>query len=201
MAFVNLKKKEVQAKIVYYGPGRCGKTSNLQYIFKTMNDQINQDMISITTECDKTLFFDYMPLDLGKVHGYDVKIQLYTVPGQVMYESTRKLVLKGVDGVVFVADSLAGRRNKNKLSLKSLNDNLKYHKKNIFQTPLVFQYNKRDLNGDENEIIDIDTLEGDLNRQLKAPTFEASAIKGENVVPTFKKIMELTMVTLEDLFV
>jgi len=200
LAFANLKKKEIQAKIVYYGPGRCGKTSNLQYIFKTLGDQVNPDMVSITTEGDRTLFFDYMPLDIGKVQGLDVKIQLYTVPGQVMYDSTRKLVLKGVDGVVFVADSRPERRHKNKLSLKSLHENLKFHSKSIFDIPLILQYNKRDLATNGSDILTIDTLEQDLNRQLKVPTFEASAISGENVVPTLKKIMEVTLGSLEDMF-
>lgn len=200
MAFVNLKKKEMQAKIVYYGPGRCGKTSNLAHIYKCMNDEINSDMISITTEGDCTLFFDYVPLDIGKVHGFDVKVQLYTVPGQVKYESTRRLVLKGADGIVFVADSMEKRRKKNLISLKSLNDNLALYNKNIFKTPLVIQYNKRDLADTDESVMDIDMLENDLNRQLKVPTFEASAISGDMVIPTLKKVMSLTLKSLEHEF-
>ena len=197
MAFVNLKKKEVQAKIVYYGPGRCGKTSNLQYIFSKMRNQIKSNMVSIKTEGDCTLFFDYMPLDIGKINGFDVKIQLYTVPGQVKYESTRKLVLKGADGVVFVADSREERRQKNRISLKSLSDNLKFYGQNIFKVPLVIQYNKRDLAGSGVNIMDVSILENDLNRQLKVPVFEASALSGEMVIPTLKKIMNLTFASLE----
>ena len=200
MAFVNLKKKELQAKIVYYGPGRCGKTSNLQYIFSKLRSQIKSNMVSVKTEGDCTLFFDYMPLDIGKVKGFDVKVQLYTVPGQVMYESTRKLVLKGADGVVFVADSREERRQKNKISLKSLNDNLKFHGQSIFKTPLVIQYNKRDLMGSDMNILDVETLENDLNRQLKVPVFEASALDGVMVIPTLKAIMNLTLSSLEKEF-
>lgn len=200
MAFVNLRKKEIQAKIVYYGPGRCGKTSNLQYIFSKLRNQIKSNMVSVKTEGDCTLFFDYMPLDLGKVRGFDVKIQLYTVPGQVKYESTRKLVLKGADGVVFVADSRVERQLKNKISLKSLHDNLKFHGKNIFKIPLVMQFNKRDLSGGDIPILSIETMENDLNRQLKVPRFEASALSGDNVIPTLKTIMGLTIKSVENEF-
>ncbi|MFA6011847.1 MAG: GTPase domain-containing protein [Desulfobacteraceae bacterium] len=200
MAFVNLSKKLIQAKIVYYGPGRCGKTSNLQYIFSKLRNQIKSNMVSVKTEGDCTLFFDYMPLDIGKIKGFDVKIQLYTVPGQVKYESTRKLVLKGADGVVFVADSREERQQKNKISLKSLNDNLKFYNLNIFKIPLVMQYNKRDLMGSDMRILEIETLENDLNRQLKVPFFAASAMSGVMVVPTLKEIMNLTMASLEKEF-
>ncbi len=200
MAFVNLKKKEIQAKIVYYGPGRCGKTSNLQFIFSKLRNQIKSNMVSVKTEGDCTLFFDYMPLDIGTVRGFDVKVQLYTVPGQVKYESTRKLVLKGVDGVVFVADSRVERQQKNRISLKSLHDNLKFHGKNIFKIPLVLQYNKRDLSGGDIPILSIDALENDLNRQLKVPRFEASALAGDNVIPTLKTIMGLTIKSVENEF-
>lgn len=200
VAFVNLSKKLIQAKIVYYGPGRCGKTSNLQYIFSKLRNQIKSNMVSVKTEGDCTLFFDYMPLDIGKIKGFDVKIQLYTVPGQVKYESTRKLVLKGADGVVFVADSREERQQKNKISLKSLNDNLKFYGLNIFKIPLVLQYNKRDLMGSDMKILEIETLENDLNRQLKVPFFAASALSGVMVIPTLKEIMNLTMASLEKEF-
>lgn len=200
MAFFNLKKREMQAKIVYYGPGRCGKTSNLQYIFSKMREQIKTNMVSVKTEGDCTLFFDYMPIDIGKINGFDVKIQMYTVPGQVKYESTRKLVLKGADGVVFVADSREERRKKNMISLKSLQDNLKYYGLSIFKVPLVLQYNKRDLAGGDIPILDIDTLQNDLNRQLNVPYFEASAMQGHEVIPTMRKIIHLTMASLEHEF-
>ena len=116
MASINLKKKEIEAKIVYYGPGRGGKTTNLEYIYKTYKKQVTGDMVSITTEGDRTLFFDFLPIGLGKIRGFDVRVSLYTVPGQVQYSSTRKLVLKEVDGLVFVADSLQVRREKNMIS-------------------------------------------------------------------------------------
>jgi len=125
MAIFNLKNREIECKIVYYGPGRSGKTTNLEYIFKTYKKQITDQLVSIDTEGDRTLFFDFLPMGLGKVRGCDIRVQLYTVPGQVQYSSTRKLVLKGADGIVFVADSFAIRRDKNILSLKDLDANLK----------------------------------------------------------------------------
>ena len=139
MATFNFKKREIECKIVYYGPGRCGKTTNLEYIFKTYKKQITGEMVSIDTEGDRTLFFDFLPMGLGKIKGCDVKVQLYTVPGQVQYSSTRKLVLKEVDGLVFVADSLEVRREKNMLSLKDLHENLKSYGTSIFKVPLVMQ--------------------------------------------------------------
>jgi len=134
---------------------------------------------------------------MGKVAGYDVKIQLYTVPGQVKYDSTRRLVLKGVDGVVFVADSTVERREKNIISIRNLEDNLKIYNKDIHDIPLVIQYNKRDLAHDGIEILDLETMEKDLNAGLKVPAIEASAVKGDNVVVTLKKIIALTLASLE----
>ncbi|PKN82283.1 MAG: gliding motility protein [Deltaproteobacteria bacterium HGW-Deltaproteobacteria-1] len=197
MAFINLKDKVIQAKIVYYGPGRCGKTTNLEYIYDKCRLQINSEMVTVKTQGDRTLFFDFFPFDMGKISGYDVKIQLYTVPGQVKYNSTRRLVLKGVDGVVFVADSAADRRNKNIISIKNLEENLKLYNKNIRDIPLVIQYNKRDLAKEGIEILDVETLENDLNAELKVPSFEASAVEGDNVVLTLKKIIYDTMSSLE----
>ncbi|HQL00807.1 MAG TPA: GTPase domain-containing protein [Smithellaceae bacterium] len=197
MAFINLKDKVIQAKIVYYGPGRCGKTTNLEYIYEKCRMQVNSEMVTVKTQGDRTLFFDFFPFDMGKIGGYDVKIQLYTVPGQVKYNSTRRLVLKGVDGVVFVADSAVERRNKNVLSLRNLEENLTLYNKNIREIPLVIQYNKRDLAKQGIEILDIETLEADLNTELKVPWFEASAVEGDNVVVTLKKIIYDTMASLE----
>jgi hypothetical protein len=197
LAFINLKDKVIQAKIVYYGPGRCGKTTNLEYIYDKCRLQINSEMVTVKTQGDRTLFFDFFPFDMGKISGYDVKIQLYTVPGQVKYNSTRRLVLKGVDGVVFVADSAADRRNKNIISIKNLEENLKLYNKNIRDIPLVIQYNKRDLAKEGIEILDVETLENDLNAELKVPSFEASAVEGDNVVLTLKKIIYDTMSSLE----
>ncbi len=200
MAFVNLKNREVQVKIVYYGPGRGGKTTNLEYIYNTFNDRIKTEMIAIKTQGDRTLFFDFLPFEMGKIKGYDVKIQLYTVPGQVKYNATRKLVLRGVDGVVFVADSMKVRRKSNMLSVKNLQENLATYKKSIFKIPLVFQYNKRDLAGDGIPLLSAENMEKDLNSKLKVPSFEASALKGDNVVRTLKKIITLTMTALEKEF-
>jgi len=197
LAFINLKDKVIQAKIVYYGPGRCGKTTNLEYIYEKCRMQVNSEMVMVKTQGDRTLFFDFFPFDMGKIGGYDVKIQLYTVPGQVKYNSTRRLVLKGVDGVVFVADSAVERRNKNVLSLRNLEENLTLYNKNIREIPLVIQYNKRDLAKQGIEILDIETLEADLNTELKVPWFEASAVEGDNVVVTLKKIIYDTMASLE----
>jgi hypothetical protein len=197
LAFINLKDRVIQAKVVYYGPGRCGKTTNLEYVYEKCRPQVNSDMITVKTQGDRTLFFDFFPLDMGKVAGYDVKIQLYTVPGQVKYDSTRRLVLKGVDGVVFVADLTVERREKNIISIRNLEDNLKIYNKDIHDIPLVIQYNKRDLAHDGIEILDLETMEKDLNAELKVPAIEASAVKGDNVVVTLKKIIALTLASLE----
>jgi small GTP-binding protein len=197
LAFINLKDKVLQAKIVYYGPGRCGKTTNLEYIYNKCRHQVHSEMVTVKTQGDRTLFFDFFPFDMGKINGYEVKIQLYTVPGQVKYNSTRRLVLKGVDGVVFVADSAAERRDKNLISLRNLEENLVLYNKNIYDIPLVIQYNKRDLAKQGVEILDVDTMEKDMNSLLKAPSFEASAVEGDNVVLTLKKIIYETMVSLE----
>jgi len=193
MAIFNLKKREIECKIVFYGPGRCGKTTNLEYIFKTYKKQITGEMVSVDTEGDKTLFFDFLPMGLGKIKGCDVRVQLYTVPGQVQYSSTRKLVLRGVDGVVFVSDSLEVRREKNMVSLKDLQQNLKEYGLNIFKIPLVMQHNKRDLAKEGFPIMSIEQMEKDLNRQLKAPSFAASAITGDGVGQTLKECLKLTL--------
>jgi len=198
LAFVNLKNKEVQAKVVFYGPGRGGKTTNLEYIYNKFRDRIKSDMVSIKTHGDRTLFFDFLPFDIGKIMGYDVKIQLYTVPGQVKYNATRRLVLKGVDGMVFVADSMVEQREKNLLSLKNLQENLTIYKKSIFKIPLVLQYNKRDLEKQGIPVMPLDMMEKDLNSQLKVPYFEASALAGDNVINTLKKIISLTMASLQN---
>jgi len=195
MAVFNFKKREIECKIVYYGPGRCGKTTNMEYIFKTFKKQIIGEMVSIDTEGDRTLFFDFLPIGLGKIKGFDIKVQVYTVPGQVQYRSTRKLVLKGVDGVIFVADSLAVRREKNMVSLKDLQHNLKEYGLNIFKIPLVMQHNKRDLAGQGFPIMSVEQMEKDLNRQLKVPSFPASAIIGQGVGATLKECMKLTLIS------
>ncbi len=197
MAIFNIQKREIECKIVYYGPGRCGKTTNLEYIFKSFKKQISGDMVSIDTEGDRTLFFDFLPMGLGQIKGCDVRVQLYTVPGQVKYSSTRKLVLRGVDGVVFVADSLEVRRKKNMIALKDLEQNLKEYNMSIFKIPLVLQYNKRDLAEQGLPVMSIEMLENDLNRQLKAPAFPAVAFTGEGVGKSLKECLKLTLKHLQ----
>ncbi len=196
MAFVNPKKKEVQVKIVYYGPGRGGKTTNLEYIYQKFSSRIKTEMVTIKTHGDRTLFFDFLPFDIGKVNGYDVKIQLYTVPGQVKYNATRRLVLRGVDGIVFVADAMAVRREKNILSLKNLQQNLANYKKSVFKVPIVLQYNKVDLSEQGIPLLPIETMDKDLNSRLKTASFPASALTGTNVVMTMKKIISMTMAAI-----
>lgn len=196
MAFVNTKNREIQAKIVYYGPGRGGKTTNLEYLYNKFKARVKTELVTIKTHGDRTLFFDFFPFDVGTINGYDVKIQLYTVPGQVKYDATRRLVLRGVDGIVFVADSMAVRREKNVLSLRNLQKNLKTFNRSIFKVPIVLQYNKKDLAEQGIPLLPLEALEKDLNSQLRAPTFEASALTGLNVVPTMKKIISITVASL-----
>lgn len=193
MALIDLSKKEVNCKIVYYGPGRCGKTTNLLYIYNSMTDNVRGKMLTIETKGDRTLFFDLLPVNLGKVGGFDIRIQLYTVPGQSIYEATRKLVLKGVDGIVFVADSLRVRQQKNIESLKELEKNLMEINKPIGETPLVLQYNKRDLASSPIPILSIQEMENDLNKMKKFAQFEASATKGNGVFETLREISKLTV--------
>ena len=197
MAIFNAKDRIIECKLVYYGPGRGGKTTNLEYIFKAFNKSTSAEMVSINTMGDRTLFFDFLPMGLGKIRGCEVKIQLYTVPGQTRYRSTRKMVLKGVDGVVFVADSLEVRRKANMLSLKDLAENLKEEGKNIFQVPLVLQYNKRDLEDRGIPLLPVELMDEDLNTKLKAPYFVASAIKGTGVGTTLKQALLLTLRQLQ----
>jgi len=198
LALINPKKKEVQAKLVYYGPGRGGKTSNLEYIYGKFQKRITTKLTSIKTHGDRTLFFDFLPIDIGQVKGYNIKVQFYTVPGQVKYKATRKLVLRGVDGVVFVADSMLLRQKLNIVSLKDLQENLAFFDKSIFKIPLVFQYNKRDLAEQGIPLLPIEKLENDLNRQLKVPSFAASAVSGANVIETMTKAITLTVASLKD---
>jgi hypothetical protein len=197
LAFINMKNREIQAKIVYYGPGRGGKTTNLEYIYRLFRERIPSEMVSIKTHGDRTLFFDFLPFEVGKIKGYNVRILLYTVPGQVKYDATRRLVLKGVDGVVFVADSLVVQRDRNIQSFQNLQENLIAYRKDITKIPLVIQYNKRDLIDQEIPVLSIETLESDLNSLCKAPSISASALTGDNVVPTLKKIISLTMASLQ----
>jgi signal recognition particle receptor subunit beta len=198
LALINPKTKEVQVKLVYYGPGRGGKTTNLEYIYKKFQDRMTTKLTTVKTYGDRTLFFDFLPLDIGIIGGFNIKIQMYTVPGQVKYQATRRLILRGVDGIVFVADSMALREKTNALSLKDLQENLATFDKSIFKIPLVLQYNKQDLAKEGIPILPPEKLESTLNRQLKAPSFSASALKGENVVETMKKVISLTVSSLQE---
>ncbi len=193
MPFINFSKDEIQCKIVYYGAGFCGKTTNLQYVYTKMGEDTKGKMVSIDTRGDRTLFFDFLSLNLGKIRGFDVRVQLYTVPGQVHYDATRKLVLKGVDGVVFVADSLKVQRKKNIESLINLAKNLAEKGISIRTIPLVIQYNKRDLDGTDSELLPLEILEKDLNSMLKVPSSSASALKGAGVFETLREISKLVV--------
>ncbi len=200
MAVINLKNRQIECKLVFYGPGRSGKTTNLEYIHKAFKKQVAGKMISIDTEGDRTLFFDFLPLGLGKIKGCDVRVQLYTVPGQVKYKATRQLVLKGVDGIVFVADSLAVRREKNMVSLKDLHENLLKMGLSIRKIPLVLQYNKRDLEKQGLPVMSLKKMDHELNRQLKVPSFTASALSGEGVGNTLNQALKLTLQSLQNEF-
>ncbi len=193
MAFIDLSKNEIQTKVVFYGPGRGGKTTNLLYIHESMSKQVCGKMVTIDTKGDRTLFFDFLPLGLGKIYNLNIRIQLYTVPGQVMYNSTRKLVLRGVDGVAFVADSLKVQKQKNIESLMNLAENLKDEGLDIQQTPLVLQYNKRDLAESNVPLLTVEEMEEDMNKQLRVPSFEASAITGKGVYETLREISKRTV--------
>ena len=198
MALINIKNREIQIKIVYYGPGRGGKTTNLEFINKKYRKQIKTEMVSLKTQDDRTLFFDFLPFDVGQIKGFDVTIQLYTVPGQVKYNATRKLVLRGVDGVVFVADVQKEQRKKNIDSLNQLYENLKIYNLDLFNIPFVMQYNKIDLRRTDIPILSSKIMQKDLNSLIKAPAFEASALKGGNVILTLKKIISMTLASIQD---
>jgi len=195
MAFINKSAKEIQVKIVYYGPGRCGKTTNLLYVNQKMNAQFMGKMISIDTRGDKTLFFDFLPLSLGKIRGFSIRVQLYTVPGQVLYNESRKMVLKGVDGVVFVADSMEVQQQANVESLQNLRDNLADDNLDLDELPLVLQFNKRDLEGSVIPVLEGPVLDHDLNSMLKnpAPTVLASALQGPGVFDTLREVSKITI--------
>jgi|SRR5581483_3555211 len=188
MVLFNYATKEITAKIVYYGPGLCGKTTNLQFIYDSLPSNHKSKMLSLSTKTDRTLFFDFLPLDLGKIRGMRTKLQLYTVPGQVYYNSTRQLVLKGADGVVFVADSQDFALDANLESLQNLEDNLKRQGLRIRDIPLVIQYNKRDLPN----TLPVPHIEKEINK-FNAPHFESVATTGVGVEETLKGITQLVL--------
>ncbi len=195
MAFINKSAKEIQVKIVYYGPGRCGKTTNLLYVNQKMSAQFMGKMISIDTRGDKTLFFDFLPLTLGKIRDFSIRVQLYTVPGQVLYNESRRMVLKGVDGVVFVADSMEVQQASNRESLQNLRENLAGDNLDLDELPLVLQFNKRDLEGSVIPVLSKETMEQDLTSMLKhsAPVIMASALQGTGVFETLREVSKITI--------
>jgi mutual gliding-motility protein MglA len=195
MSLVNYSTREITCKIVYYGPGRSGKTTNLQQIHSRVPDDRKGQLVSLATETDRTLFFDYLPLDLGTISGFGTRLQLYTVPGQVYYNATRKLVLRGADGVVFVADSQRSMLEENIESMRNLQENLLEEGFDIRDMPLVIQYNKRDLP----DVLPIEELEDVLNFR-GVPSGPASAVTGEGVFDTLRHISELVLKSLSRRF-
>ena len=191
MTFINYAAREINCKIVYYGPGLCGKTTNLQYIYDRTNPAAKGKLISLATETDRTRFFDFLPLDLGTVRGFKTRFHLYTVPGQVFYDASRKLILKGVDGVVFVADSQEARMDANIESLQNLDKNLVEHGFDLASIPYVLQLNKRDLP----TALPVDVLYRSLNFKGE-PTFEATAPIGIGVFDTLKAVAKQVLMEL-----
>jgi len=183
MPFINFATKEINCKIVYYGPGLSGKTTNIKWIYDHIKPENKGEMITLATETERTLFFDFVPIEVSNVRGFKVRFHLYTTPGQIIYQASRKLILKGVDGIVFVADSQEERHDANLDTLDDMIENLRDYEIDIEEIPLVFQYNKRDLPN----ILPVEKLRADLNRWNR-PDFEAIATKGVGVLETFKEI-------------
>ena len=192
MTFINLMAREINCKIVYYGPGLCGKTTNLQFIFDKTKPTARGKMVSLATETDRTLFFDFLPLELGEIRGFKTRFHLYTVPGQVFYDASRKLILKGIDGAVFVADSQIARADANEESLENLKINLAEYGLALDKIPYVVQYNKRDLPG----IMTLEELREQLN-PTGVPEFEAVACDGMGVFETLKAVARLVFLELK----
>jgi signal recognition particle receptor subunit beta len=192
LSFINFAAREINCKIVYYGAGLGGKTTNLQYIFDKTNEKQKGKMISLATETDRTLFFDFLPLDLGTVRGFKTRFHLYTVPGQVFYDASRKLILRGVDGVVFVADSQEERMDANVEAIDNLADNLKEHGYDFGKIPYVLQFNKRDMP----TALPVEELKKQLVRRGE-PTFEAVAPVGTGVFETLKEVARQVLVELK----
>ena len=192
MSFINYASREINCKIVYYGPGLCGKTTNLQFVYQKTAPDAKGKMISLATETERTLFFDFLPLSLGEIRGFKTRFHLYTVPGQVFYDASRKLILKGVDGVVFVADSQEERIDANIESLENLRINLKEQGYDLDKLPYIIQYNKRDLP----DTMSVEELRRDLN-PTNVPEFEACATTGEGVFETLKAVAKLILIDLK----
>lgn len=192
MSFVNYHTKEINCKIVYYGPGLGGKTTNIQYIYQKTSANNKGQMITLNTENERTLFFDFLPLDLGEIRGFKTRFHLYTVPGQVFYEASRKLILRGVDGLVFVADSQVERMEANLESFQGLERNLAEQGYDISKVPLVMQWNKRDLPN----VVPVEELQQRLNKK-NFPAFEAIATHGDGVFETLKMISKSVLLNIK----
>lgn len=192
MSFVNYHTKEINCKIVYYGPGLGGKTTNIQYIYQKTSSNNKGQMITLNTENERTLFFDFLPLDLGEIRGFKTRFHLYTVPGQVFYEASRKLILRGVDGLVFVADSQVERMEANLESYQGLERNLADQGYDISKVPMVMQWNKRDLPN----IVPVEDLQFQLNKR-KFPAFEAVATNGQGVFETLKMVSKSVLLNIK----
>jgi mutual gliding-motility protein MglA len=191
MSMINYASREINCKIVYYGPGLCGKTTNLEYIYEKVAPNTRGKLISLATETERTLFFDFLPVDLGAIRGFKTRFHLYTVPGQVYYNASRKLILKGVDGVVFVADSQVERLDANIESMHNLYENLAEYGLDLREIPFVIQYNKRDLPN----ISSVQELEAQLNPN-RVQTFEAVGVRGIGVFDTLKAVSKLVIKSL-----
>ncbi|MCZ6766665.1 MAG: GTPase domain-containing protein [bacterium] len=183
MSLINYSSREINCKIVYYGPGLCGKTTNIQHVYNKVAPETKGKLITLATEMDRTLFFDFLPLELGTVKGFKTRFHLYTVPGQVYYDASRKLILRGVDGLVFVADSQSSRYDANIESLYNLHENLEDYKLKLEEIPFVLQYNKRDMP----DVITVEELEQELNPE-QYPSVEAVAVQGTGVFDTLKAV-------------
>jgi signal recognition particle receptor subunit beta len=192
MSFINYSSREINCKIVYYGPGLCGKTTNLQYVYAKTNPDAKGKMISLATETERTLFFDFLPLSLGEIRGFKTRFHLYTVPGQVFYDASRKLILKGVDGVVFVADSQIERMEANLESVENLRVNLAEQGYDLDKVPYVVQYNKRDLPN----IATVEELRRLLNPR-NVPEYQAVAPTGVGVFDTLKAVAKQVLTELK----
>ncbi len=191
MSMINYASREINCKIVYYGPGLCGKTTNLEYIYNRVNPETRGKLISLATESERTLFFDFLPVDLGSIRGFKTRFHLYTVPGQVYYNASRRLILKGVDGVVFVADSKSDRMDANIASLQNLYENLQEYGYDPLKVPAVIQYNKRDLP----DAVPVEELRAQLNSG-GLQDFEAVAVDGRGVFDTLKAVSKLVIQSL-----
>lgn len=192
MSFINYSSREINCKIVYYGPGLCGKTTNLQYIYKRTNPEQKGKLISLATETERTLFFDFLPLALGDIKGFKIRFHLYTVPGQVFYAASRKLILKGVDGVIFVADSQMERMESNMESIDDLQINLAEQGYELEKLPFIIQHNKRDLPN----IVPLEEMNKILNHR-NVPWFEAVAVTGKGVFETLKSVAKQVLFELK----